>query len=169
MPRLALDSGALVWPMRHVACFAEPVVANVPRKGCRGSSTPPIGDATKGKTQVSYPVLLGWLIGPTLALTAFGVDLFKRDRTLASALVALGFGAAALGGIANALYSYDVSFMYGGMDRTLFAMSVELHGGAWILTRLLGPGGMWLASLSLLWAVFDRRGAASPNNRWRGP
>jgi hypothetical protein len=118
---------------------------------------------------VSYPVLLVWLIGPALVLTAFGLVLFKRNRTLSSALVALGFCAVVFGGIANTLYSYDVAFMYGGMDKAVFAVAVQLHGLPWILTRLCGPAGMWVASLSLLWQLLAARGAASPNNRWRGP
>jgi len=118
---------------------------------------------------VSYSVLLVWLIGPALVLAAFGVILFRRERTLASALVALGFSAVVTGGVANALLSYDVSFMYGGMDKAVFAVAVQLHGLPWALARLCGPAGMWVASLSLLWQMIDSRGAASPNNRWRGP
>ena len=118
---------------------------------------------------MSYSVLLVWLLGPALVLAVFGIILFTRKRTFASALVALGFGAVVIGGIANALLSYDVSFMYGGMDRAVFAVAVQLHGLSWALTRLCGPAGMWVASLSLLWQVLDSWGTASPNNRWRGP
>ena len=118
---------------------------------------------------MSYSVLLVWLLGPSLVLTVFGVILFARKRTLATALVALGFGAVVIGGIANALLSYDVAFMYGGMDKAVFAVAVQLRGLPWVLARLCGPAGMWVASLSLLWQMIDSRGAASPNNRWRGP
>jgi len=117
---------------------------------------------------VSYSVLLVWLLGPALVLTVFGVTQFTRKRTLASALVAVGFAAVVIGGIANALLSYDVSFMYGGMDKAVLAVAVQLHGPAWVLARLCGPAGMWVASLSLLWQTIESRGAASPNNRWRG-
>ena len=106
---------------------------------------------------MSYPVLLVWLIGPALVLTVFGVTLFMRKRTLAAALVALGFAAVLIGGIGNALLSYDVAFMYGGMDRAVLAVAVQLHGSSWVLARLCGPAGMWIASLSLLWQTIDSR------------
>jgi hypothetical protein len=118
---------------------------------------------------VSYSVLLVWLIGPALVLAVFGIILFTRKRTLASALVALGFCAVVIGGIANALLSYDVSFMYGGMDKAVFAVAVQLDGLRWALARLCGPAGMWIASLSLLWQIIDSRDAVSPDSRGRAP
>jgi hypothetical protein len=121
-------------------------------------------------TQVLYPMLLAWLVGPALILTIFGVALFKRYRTLPSAFVALGFAAVFISGIVNVMISYDVSHIYGySSDRALAVVSVQLHGPLWILARLCGPVGMWVASLSLLWHMFSTGGAASPNNRWRGP
>ena len=121
-------------------------------------------------TLVPYSVLLVWLVGPALVLTVFGVVLFRRYRTLPSALVALGFASVLVSGIFNVSISYDVSHIYGySSDRALAAVIVQLHGPAWILARLCGPVGMWLASLSLLWHMFSTRGAASPNNRWRCP
>ena len=115
-----------------------------------------------------YPVLLVWLIGPALVLTVFGVILLTRKRTLAATLVALGFAAVLIGGIGNALLSYDISFMYGGMDKGAFAVAVQLHGLSWALARLCGPAGMWVASLSLLWQMIDSPQAAFPDNRSRG-
>ena len=120
-------------------------------------------------TQVPYSVLLVWLVGPALVLTIFGVALFRRYRTLPSALVALGFAAVFVSGIVNVMISYDVSHIDYSSNRELAVVSVQLHGLVWILARLCGPLGMWVASLSLLWHLFSTRGAASPNNRWRGP
>jgi membrane-bound metal-dependent hydrolase YbcI (DUF457 family) len=121
-------------------------------------------------TQVPYPMLLVWLVGPAVVLTIFGVALFRRYRTLPSALVALGFAAVFVSGIVNVMISYDVSHIYGySSNRALAVVSVQLHGPVWILARLCGPFGMWVASLSLLWHMFSTRGTASPNNRWRGP
>jgi hypothetical protein len=118
-------------------------------------------------------VLIVWLIGPALILTVFGILLFRRSRTLASALVALGFAAVFISGIANALVSYEVSHIYYGSgsasEKALTAVSVDLHGWFWLVARLFGPAGMWVASLSLLWHMLNTRGTASPNNRWRGP
>jgi len=119
-------------------------------------------------TLVPYSVLLVWLVGPALVLTAFGILLFRRYRALPSALVALGFAAVFISGIFNALISYDVSHIYGySSNRALALYSVQLHGPAWVLARLCGPVGMWVASLSLLWHMFSTR-TASPDNRWRG-
>ena len=121
-------------------------------------------------TLVPYPMLLVWLVGPALVLTIFGVALFRRCRTLASALVMLGFAAVFVSGMFNVMISHEVSHIYGySSNLALAAVSVHLYGPAWALARLLGPLGMWTASLSLLWHVFSTRGAASPNNRWRGP
>jgi hypothetical protein len=117
---------------------------------------------------VTYSALLVLLIGPSLVLTVFGILLFKRNRSLASALVALGFGAALISGIANAFASYDVSYVY-RTSGALAAADVRFHGWVWNLARFSGIGGMWVASLSLLWHMMGSRGGASPNNRWRGP
>ena len=58
-------------------------------------------------TQVPYSVLLVWLVGPALVLTIFGIVLFRRYRTLPSALVALGFAAVFLSGLVNVIISYE--------------------------------------------------------------
>jgi hypothetical protein len=120
-------------------------------------------------TQVPYSVLLVWLVGPALVLTVFGVVLFRRYRTLPSALVALGFAAVFVSGIVNVMISYDVSHIYGySSNHALVAVSVQLHGPLWVLARLCGPLAISVASLSLLWHLFSTRGAASPNNRLGG-
>lgn len=115
---------------------------------------------------VPYSVLLVWLVGPAFILTVFGIALFRRYRTLPTALVALGFASVLVSGIFNISISYDVSHIYGySSDRALAAVIVQLHGPAWILGRLCGPLGMWVGSLSLLWHIFSTRGTASPNDR----
>ena len=120
-------------------------------------------------TQVPYSVLLVWLVGPALILTIFGVVLFRRYRTVPSALVALGFAAVFVSGIVNVMISYDVAHIYGySSNLALVAVSVQLHGPVWVLARLCGPLGMWVASLSLLWHLLNTGGAASPDNRCRG-
>jgi hypothetical protein len=117
-------------------------------------------------TQVPYSVLLVWLVGPALVLTIFGIALFRRYRTVSSALVALGFAAVFLSGIVNVIISYDVSHIYGySSSHEPAVVSVQLHGPLWILARLCGPLGMWMASLSLLWHMFSTRGVASSDNR----
>jgi hypothetical protein len=127
-------------------------------------STSPPGDR-ETTTQVPYSVLIVWPVGPALVLTMFGVALFKRYRTLPSALVALGFAAVLVSGIFNVGISYDVPQIHGSSpNQALAFVSVQLHGPAWILARLCGPFGMWTASLSLLWHIFSTRGAASPND-----
>ena len=121
-------------------------------------------------TQVPYSVLLVWLVGPALVLTIFGVTLYRRNRTPPTALVAVGFAAVFVSGMFNVMISHEVSHIYGySSNLALSAISVQLYGPAWVLARLLGPLGMWVASLSLLWHMFSTRSAASPNNRWRGP
>jgi hypothetical protein len=117
---------------------------------------------------VPYSVLLVWLIGPWVLATAFGVLLFLRNRTLAAGLVALGFAAAFLSVVADAFANYELSYIYRSRG-ALAAANANFHGWVWTLARIGGTGGMWVASLSLLWHVLGTRGAASPNNRWRGP
>lgn len=112
--------------------------------------------------QVPYSVLLVWLVGPALVLTIFGVALYRRYRTVPAALVALGFAAVFVSGMINVMISYDVAHIYGySSNVALAAVSVQLHGPLWVLARLFGPLGMWLASLSLLWHIFSAPRATS--------
>ena len=122
-------------------------------------------------TQVTSSALLVWLIGPAFLLAVFGSVLFGRNRTLASGLVALGFTAVFVSGIANAVVSYQVSHIQATVSQRAHAgfSIVLLHGGLWNLVSWCGPIGLWVASLSLLWHMFETRGVASPDNRWRRP
>jgi hypothetical protein len=112
---------------------------------------------------VAYSALLVWFVGPSVVFTVAGVVIFRRNRTLASALVALGFVAVLIGGIANALTNYLAIY------RSAASAAAAVPGWVWTLTGLCSYGGMWIAALGLLWEVLGTRGAASPDNRRRGP
>src|ERR1700761_3469713 len=85
------------------------------------------------------------IIGPIAALAAVGIVLVLRSRTLATALVALGFGSAALSHITSALVGY---FSFSPCDFVASAQrSAELlHVRYW--GAILG---LWCGSLVLLW------------------
>jgi hypothetical protein len=112
---------------------------------------------------VAYSALLVWFVGPSLLLTATGVVLFLRNRTFASALVALGFAAVLCGGITNAFANYLAVY------HSSAPLAAAVPGWVWTLAGLGSYGGMWIASLALLWEVLAKRGAAYRMNRWRGP
>lgn len=112
---------------------------------------------------MAYSALLVWFVGPSFLLTASGVVLFRRKRTLASAMVALGFVAVLIGGIANAFANYLAVY------HSSSSIAGAVPGWVWALAGLGSYGGMWIASLGLLWQVLGMPGAASPNDRWRGP
>ena len=112
---------------------------------------------------MAYSALLLWFVGPSVLFTASGVVLFRRNRTLTSALVALGFAAVLIGGMANALTNYLAVY------HSRAPLAAALPGWVWTLAGLGSYGGMWIASLGLLWEVLGNRGAASPDNRSRVP
>jgi hypothetical protein len=112
---------------------------------------------------VAYSALLVWFVGPSLLLTASGVVLFRRNRTLASALVALGFAAVLIGGMTNAFANYLALY------HASASAAARVPGWVWTLAGLGSYGGMWIASLGLLWEVLGTRTAVSPSNRWRAP
>jgi hypothetical protein len=116
---------------------------------------------------MSFAVGLLNRIGPALALTVVGVFLFRRYRSLASALVVLGFGANVVGGIVYGLAAYYASYIYSSTG-TLAGADLA-HGTAWTAARFCMSVGAWVASLSLLWQVMKLPDSASPNNRLRGP
>ena len=112
---------------------------------------------------MGYAALLVWFVGPSVLLAVSGVLIFRRNRTLASALVALGFAAVLIGGIANALTNYAAIY------RSAAPVAAAVPGWLWPLAGLCSYGGMWLGSLGLLWEVLGTRGAAPPGSRWRSP
>jgi hypothetical protein len=108
---------------------------------------------------VAYSALLVWFVGPSLLLTACGVVLFRRHRTLASALVAVGFAAVLIGGLTNAFANYLAVY------HSSAPLAAAVPGWVWTLAGLGSYGGMWVAALGLLWEVLAKRSAASRNNR----
>lgn len=112
---------------------------------------------------MAYSALLVWFVGPSVLFTVAGLVIFRRNRTPAAALVALGFATVLIGGIANALTNYLAIY------HSAASAAAAVPGWVWTLTGLCSYGGMWIASLGLLWEVLGTRGAASPDNRWRGP
>jgi hypothetical protein len=112
---------------------------------------------------VGYSALLVWFVGPSLLLTTSGVVLFRRHRSAASALVALGFAAVLIGSMTNAFANYLAVY------HSSAPFAATLPGWIWTLAGLGSYGGMWVASLGLLWEVSGKRGAVFPNNRRSGP
>jgi hypothetical protein len=112
---------------------------------------------------VAYSALLVWFVGPSVLFTASGVVLFRRNRTVASALVALGFIAVLFGGMANALTNYLATY------HSSAPLAAAVPGWVWTLAGVGSYGGMWIASLGLLWQVLGTRAAASSDSRWRRP
>lgn len=94
-----------------------------------------------------YVVLL---IVPYIALAAVGIILFKRHRTVATALVALGFGAVALSHVAGAFFSFEFSYIYGSRGNLAGAVG-KFHGWVWTTTYWANTLGIWVASMCLLW------------------
>ena len=117
---------------------------------------------------MSYAAILFFSEGPYVVLAALGIVLFKRHRTLATGLLALGFVAVAISQLLGTYGHYAATQIYhsGGM-------SAVLHSAwfSWIpnVNLLAGAVGMWLGSLGLLWHTLGKLPGASPNNRWRGP
>ena len=101
---------------------------------------------------MSYFTEQNWLIVPSLLLTVSGITLFRRDRTPASALVAIGFAAVLFAGISQAIAYYELSQLYNG-SRTLSAADVKPYGWALMLARWGRFGGAWVAGVGFLWHV----------------
>jgi hypothetical protein len=111
---------------------------------------------------VAYAALLVWFVGPSVLLTVSGVLIFRRNRTAASALVAFGFAAVLIGGMANALTNYSAIY------RSAASLAAAVPGWVWPLAGFCSYGGLWLASIGLLWEVLGTRRSAATGNRWRG-
>jgi hypothetical protein len=121
-----------------------------------------------GISRVSYAAILLFTEGPCVVLAVLGIVLFKRHRTIATSLIALGFVVVAITQLVSIYGPYAATQIYrsGGM-------STALHSAwfGWVpnMTLWAGAGGSWLGSLGLLWHTLARPPSASPNNRWRGP
>lgn len=119
---------------------------------------------------MSFVVLQGVLTTvPFLALTVVGIILFRRERTLATALVALGFAIETAGRLYSAIlgivfaYTWKPGAVWSarGWAYTVFHWGTMLEH--WAL--ILGP---WLAAAGLLWYTLGRA-SALPNLHWRRP
>ena len=106
--------------------------------------------------------------GPYMLLTALGVILFWRYRTLPAALVAIGFALVVMGQISGAFVNFEVAKIYNSGGDTANAIATY-RGWFWTLTRYGDTVGLWLGSAGLFWQLLGAKAAASPNNRWRGP
>ena len=89
---------------------------------------------------------------PYAVLTVAGVLLWKRSRSVAAFLVALGFAAALLGQVAGFFVNVELS----AAMRNRGVVGLHLHGLPW-LAHYLGIGGIWVAAVGLLWHVSSKR------------
>jgi hypothetical protein len=96
---------------------------------------------------------------PDLALAIVGVVLFKRERSLATALVALGFGVVTASHVLGTLL---------GLDWADALAIIRLHGWVLKFNYWTVIASRWVAVGGLLWHTLQVN-TASPNNRWRGP
>src|ERR1700720_1597078 len=116
-----------------------------------------------GTSLVSYAAILVFTEGPCVVLAVLGIALFKRHRTIATGLIALGFLVVAITQLLSIYGPYASTQIYrsGGM-------SAALHSAwfGWIpsVTLWAGACGMWLGSLGLLWHTLRKPPGASPNN-----
>ena len=104
---------------------------------------------------------------PYLALAVVGVILFTRERTVATALVALGFGALAITHGFAELVSFDYSHFFEAPGAVVDPRP-EFPGWYYTLIYWGNTLSPWVAATGLLWHTL-RKVPASPNNRWRGP
>ena len=114
----------------------------------------------------------GWLslflsTVPYVALAVAGIVLFRRQRTAATALVAVGFIAVAASHLAAAFINYKYSYIYNTQGRVA-AAEFHFEGWVWLSTYWGQIVGIWTAAAGLLWHTMVSA-TASPNNRWRGP
>src|ERR1700719_3583038 len=89
---------------------------------------------------------------PYVVFTAAGVLLWKRSRSVATLLVALGFAAALLGQVAG----FFVNVEFSAAMRNRGVVGLHLHGFPW-LTHYVGIGGIWAAALGLIWHASSKR------------
>jgi hypothetical protein len=92
---------------------------------------------------------------PYTILTTAGVLLWKRWRSFATFLVALGFAAALVGQVAGLFINLEFS---AAMRTHPHGSPVDLHyhGFPW-LTHHVGLFGIWAAAVGLLWHASRKR------------
>lgn len=84
--------------------------------------------------------------GPYVILAAVGCAAFWRHRTMATALIALGFLAYVAGQLGSSFVTADVTRTYNSHGQVTSVVT-SFHGWAWTLTRYAGTVGMWVAAV----------------------
>jgi uncharacterized membrane protein AbrB (regulator of aidB expression) len=83
--------------------------------------------------------------GPYVILAVLGIVAFWRDRSIGTALFALGFVAYVVGQVAGSFVSADVSKTYNSHGEVTSVVE-SFSGWAWTLSRYAGLVGMWVAA-----------------------
>jgi hypothetical protein len=95
---------------------------------------------------VAYIVHTLAIIVPFVALAAAGIALVRQHRTIATALIALGFCSVALSHIVSTLVGF---YVFSGQRN--FADAANRVGWTLPATHWGTVVGIWVGSLSLLW------------------
>lgn len=95
---------------------------------------------------MAYMVHALVIIVPFVALAAVGIALVRQHRTIATALIALGFCSVALSHIASTLVGFYAFSGHGN-----FADVANRVGWTLPVTHWGTVVGIWVGSLSLLW------------------
>ena len=102
---------------------------------------------------------------PVTALAVGGALLWRRLRSLATLLVALGFTATLLGQVVELLTSIELSSMMRTYpDSTFF---IAYHHGFPVLAHYVGLVGLWTAAAGLIWHAATPLPPASPSGSSR--
>jgi hypothetical protein len=121
-----------------------------------GPSTSPLGDALDALVDTLILTLL--LLAPCAVLTAAGVLVWRRWRSVATAMIALGFAATFLS-LASSLFVahkthavlLEMTSAPQAQQDTFFIVAHYRH------LPLLGILGIWAAALGTLWHVRRQR------------
>jgi hypothetical protein len=97
-------------------------------------------------------------IAPFAILAALGIVLFRRHRSVPTALIVLGFVAVIAGQVSSSFVTADVSRVYNAHG-DVTAVVGSFHGFAWIVSRYGATVGMWIASIGA--AAHVLRGGAA--------
>jgi hypothetical protein len=95
---------------------------------------------------------------PYAVLTTAGVLLWRRSRSIATFMVALGFAAALLGQVAGMFISLEFSAAIAAQHAHQNGAPFELHYHVfpW-LTHHVGLFGIWTAAVGLVWHASRKR------------
>lgn len=109
--------------------------------------------------------MTSYLALPVAALAVGGVLLWRRLRSVATLLVALGFAAALLGQVVDLIASFELSsMMRAHPDSTFF---IVYHHGFPLLAHYAGLVGLWAAAAGLTWHAVTALPPASPSGSSR--